>query len=424
MNYPFLGHKIAAGVVVALIAAACGSSTATSDTSAADTTPSEQESSESSGTEVTSELPIPTIAVSIEPDAKAGQNLTVEVTDFTISPEAASTETVDGEGHFHLYVDGERTMRFYNESLHLNLDPGSHEIMVELSSNDHSAWTIDGEPIVATASIDVETSDDSGHNHSDTEGYDVAGFESIPSVEVMVVKDPKSGWNVHAPVENFALSAENASGDPVDGEGHLHLMVDGDKAARLYGSWWHIPNLDEGEHDISVELRGNDHAPLTLEGEMISASTSVSVSADEAAEKGHHHGDDEHSSDGDESTADAMKDGDGHGHGESSGSEAVEDGLKATDAEVAIEFTVSDGDIEAKVDGEVVDGAIDLETGAVVSIQTTSDVADQVHLHGHDILVDVAPDADGLIVFTADIPGSLEVEMEGSGTLLANLRVS
>ncbi len=411
MKYPFLGRKIAVGVVVALTAAACGSSNASSS----DTTAPRTESTDttSDGTEVSRDLPVPTIDVTVEQDAKAGQNLTVDVNNFEVAPEAASTETVQGEGHFHLYVDGERTLRFYNEAIHLELEPGSHEVMVELSSNDHSAWTLDGEPITAMASIDVPETGGEGHGHSETNGQDVAGFESEPSVEITITKDPKSGWNVHAPVENFRLSAENASGEPVDGEGHAYLLVDGENVERLYGPWWHISNLEEGDHDITVELRANDHAALTLDGETIAASADVTVSAEEAAEQGHDHGDD-HSKE---------EDG-GHNHGESSGSLAIEDGLTEADAESTIEFVVADGDIEARLDGEVVDGAIEIDSGTVVKITTTSDVEEQVHLHGHDVLVDVSPGTDGAIIFTADIQGTLEVELEGSGTLLANLRVS
>lgn len=58
-----------------------------------------------------------------------------------------------------------------------------------------------------------------------------------------------------------------------------------------------------------------------------------------------------------------------------------------------------------------------------VRIVVRSDVADHVHLHGYDIMRDVAPGAPAQIVFTAGLPGRFEIELEDRGLQLAELEV-
>lgn len=61
--------------------------------------------------------------------------------------------------------------------------------------------------------------------------------------------------------------------------------------------------------------------------------------------------------------------------------------------------------------------------GSTISIVVTSDVADEVHLHGYDKKVDVTPGAPATLTFTADIPGIFEVELESLGLKLIDLVV-
>jgi len=62
-----------------------------------------------------------------------------------------------------------------------------------------------------------------------------------------------------------------------------------------------------------------------------------------------------------------------------------------------------------------------------VRVQRAADegeVADEVHVHGYDMTVDVTPGAEETLEFPADIPGIFEVELEDAGTLLFELEVS
>src|SRR3546814_16091229 len=69
-------------------------------------------------------------------------------------------------------------------------------------------------------------------------------------------------------------------------------------------------------------------------------------------------------------------------------------------------------------------GRTSVPLGDAVTIRVTSDVTDHVHLHGYDVLADVAAGGTAELVFTADIPGVFEVELEDAGLALLEDRKS
>ena len=76
--------------------------------------------------------------------------------------------------------------------------------------------------------------------------------------------------------------------------------------------------------------------------------------------------------------------------------------------------------------GKVTGGqrSIEVEKGEDVHFVVTSDDArDEVHLHGYDIRRDVAPGSPARFKFRAKVEGVFEVELEGSHTQIAMLRV-
>ena len=80
---------------------------------------------------------------------------------------------------------------------------------------------------------------------------------------------------------------------------------------------------------------------------------------------------------------------------------------------------------------EVVGGApvgghqrVEVDLGSVVAVMVTSDTAEEVHVHGYDILRAVSDGHPAHFAFTAEIPGVFEVELEGSGRLLLQLEIS
>ncbi|MBN9621796.1 MAG: hypothetical protein J0H06_02410 [Actinobacteria bacterium] len=77
-------------------------------------------------------------------------------------------------------------------------------------------------------------------------------------------------------------------------------------------------------------------------------------------------------------------------------------------------------------DGEPVGGVADLtyDQGERVRFRVTSDIAEEIHLHGYDISKDI--DAGGSVTFDfpADLEGVFEVELEERATPIAELAVN
>ncbi|MEO1638495.1 MAG: hypothetical protein AAFU41_04535 [Pseudomonadota bacterium] len=96
----------------------------------------------------------PEVSISIAQDPMDGWNLTVETQNFAFTPETVNNENVPNTGHAHLYINGAKVARLYGPHFHLpTLPEGEHEIMVNLSSNDHSYYQVNGARIEARATI-------------------------------------------------------------------------------------------------------------------------------------------------------------------------------------------------------------------------------------------------------------------------------
>lgn len=144
-----------------------------------------------------------------------------------------------------------------------------------------------GDPEIIVADVEEEVHEDHdddvmAHMH---DAYEVPGGAVAPSISMLTVtQDAKSGWNLHFMTDDFTFAPEHASGEHVDGEGHAHLYIDGEKITRLYSNSYYIEHMEEGEHTIRVTLNTNDHKEYVIDGEVIAASQEVVDS--------HHSGDD------------------------------------------------------------------------------------------------------------------------------------
>jgi hypothetical protein len=74
-------------------------------------------------------------------------------------------------------------------------------------------------------------------------------------------------------------------------------------------------------------------------------------------------------------------------------------------------------------DGQPVGGVsrVTVSEGRRVVLRVTSDVADHVHLHGYNIMRDVAPGQPATIAFRATIVGTVEAELEDRRVPLARI---
>ena len=107
------------------------------------------------------------------------------------------------------------------------------------------------------------------------------------SVEVEVTEDPVDGFNIHIIATGLTFTPEKVNTEHVEGEGHAHLYLNGEKIARVYSPWFNVSSrfLAEGENELRVTLNSNDHNYYAYDGEVVAATTTVSLAAAEGAEE-------------------------------------------------------------------------------------------------------------------------------------------
>jgi hypothetical protein len=72
----------------------------------------------------------------------------MQADNFRFVPEHASRAHVLGEGHAHLYINGNKVTRLYGEWYHIPaLSPGTHKIVVTLNANSHEDLVVKGKVI-------------------------------------------------------------------------------------------------------------------------------------------------------------------------------------------------------------------------------------------------------------------------------------
>jgi len=103
--------------------------------------------------------------------------------------------------------------------------------------------------------------------------------------------------------------------------------------------------------------------------------------------------------------------------GPASGSLAESPSPSAEPTRAQIEVTVRGGQVRGPREFEV-------SRGQQVHMVIDADVADEVHVHGYDLMVDVRPGRPAELTFEATAPGVFEVELEDAGLLLFQLKVS
>ncbi|BDU40098.1 hypothetical protein [Vibrio nigripulchritudo] len=127
-------------------------------------------------------------------------------------------------------------------------------------------------PFVNVSEIEEEDhSSHYTHDHSMShKRYEVA--ESVaPKIELELLKDTKSGWNLILHTSNFEFTPEKVNQSNQPNQGHAHLYVNGEKITRLYGKYFYLSDFPVGEHEVVVNLNTNDHSEFSVNGEVIEA---------------------------------------------------------------------------------------------------------------------------------------------------------
>jgi hypothetical protein len=93
-------------------------------------------------------------------------------------------------------------------------------------------------------------------------------------------------------------------------------------------------------------------------------------------------------------------------------------GTPSAGTQQRIEVTFANG----KASGDT--GRVQVAEGTSVTLVVTSDVADEVHVHGYDIEKELTPGTPVTLQFDATIAGVFEVELHHASTVLLRLQVS
>ncbi len=98
---------------------------------------------------------------------------------------------------------------------------------------------------------------------------------SAPGIRLRAEPASDGGWDLSFELENFTLGKTNEMAEHREGEGHIHLSVDGQPKAMVFTKRYHLPPLPAGEHCIAAELSTNEHRLYAIAGRSIRAEVNV-----------------------------------------------------------------------------------------------------------------------------------------------------
>ena len=218
------------------------------------------------------------VQVTAEVDPIDGINVHIVPSGFVFAPENVNQADVDGEGHAHIYVDGEKVSRVYGERFHLTgVEAGDHEIRVTLNANSHGEYAVGGQVVQAVAHLSVP--------HMPPAPTQVGQVDAPApmAVEIQLAPDPLGGANLMVMPHGFTLAPEKVNEPNVAGEGHPHVYVNGVKLSRLYSPYMHLGTLQPGMNEVRVTLNANMHQEYAHNGQTIEAVATIHVPAESEA---------------------------------------------------------------------------------------------------------------------------------------------
>ncbi len=219
------------------------------------------------------------VEVTAEVDPIDGINVHIIPTGFVFAPERVNQADVDGEGHAHVYVDGQKVGRAYGEWFHLKgVAPGEREIRVTLQTNGHSEYVVDGQPVQAATTISVPAMPPAPEEVGQVEAPEGMG------IAISLEPDPLGGANLKVMPQGFTLAPANVNAPNVAGEGHAHLYVNGVRLGRIYSPYLHLGKLAPGMNEVRVTLNTNMHQEYTRNGETIEAVATIHIPEGDASD--------------------------------------------------------------------------------------------------------------------------------------------
>ncbi|MFE3898982.1 hypothetical protein ACFXPY_01100 [Streptomyces sp. NPDC059153] len=208
--------------------------------------------------------------------------------------------------------------------------------------------------------------------------------KGAPRVTVAVRRDSEDGWNVRLSVRNFRFTPDSVGGAALLGRGHARLFLDGHPLARVYGSWYHLPDSlvrsSGGGTGLTARLYADDHTAWAVNSTPIQATASLT-------------------------TASAQP------------TTPAPQPPRTPRPDTALEIVVSHGKVSPSP------GRTEIKKGRIIELRVRSDHADTLHVHGYDKEARLPAGRTVTLTFTADRTGLFEVETHESDLLLTQLVV-
>jgi len=174
-------------------------------------------------------------------------NLNVDVMNFTLNGSRIGQENMVGEGHYHIYINGDLLGPFNETMIMLeDLPVGDHELKVMLVNNDHSSL-IGDEMLMDIVHFTISDLRPSIEIHSPTDGLVIFGTDL--TIEVII--------------DELAMNGSAFGMDNKLGEGHWHLYINDDLIGPYAETMVTLTDLPYGHHVLKVVLVQNDHSPIT-----------------------------------------------------------------------------------------------------------------------------------------------------------------
>lgn len=178
-----------------------------------------------------------------------------QVDNFQLNPLEIGMQPKPGQGHWHLYVDGQLAglsadgvLSVPNDAFPL-LSAGQHVLKVSLHNNDHT-------PVPGSQSQEITVNVAQDMHYAPPPGG--------PAIRIV---SPSNGSQVsthlvvRVAIAGFQMDPVDIGMQPKPGHGHWHLYVDG-QLAGLSASNVADVALTPGQHTLRVSLHNNDHAPV------------------------------------------------------------------------------------------------------------------------------------------------------------------
>lgn len=73
-----------------------------------------------------------------------------------------------------------------------------------------------------------------------------------------------AGEVISLKLKHFVLDAQRAGGIPQEGEGHVHLILDGRIYLAAYTPEFRLVGVPRGHHTLSIQLANDGHSPTPV----------------------------------------------------------------------------------------------------------------------------------------------------------------